>query len=86
VAAVAPEIDTQFVSPASQRYQTYRYVSEPPVHVPVVVDKVRPCFAVPVTAGATVLAGALVVFTETKDEVACPEPPALVAVTTTRSV
>lgn len=73
-------------SPASQRYQRYAYVRDPPVHVPVVVVSVLPCFAVPVATGATVLTGVLTALIETNAEVACPEPAALLAVTTTRSV
>ena len=55
-----------------------------PVHVPVSAVRVCPSAGVPEIDGATVLTGAMASMTALAGEVASTEPPAFVAVTTTR--
>jgi hypothetical protein len=57
-----------------------------PVHVPLVVVSVEPKVAVPVTAGATVLTGALPATEAVEFEFALTADKVLVAVTTQRIV
>jgi hypothetical protein len=85
VVFVALAIEAQLLPPESQRSHWYVYEIGPwPIHSPAFAVSVCPTVGVPVIAGAVVFPGAVTPMGFVAFELAWPEPPEFVAVTSAR--